>query len=215
MNERRYFLKVIGGSVVALGAGCGAGTGDGPSGTGAGGSGTGASGAGDATTTSAGISSSTGSTSTGSSGSTSGSTSATSSSSSVSGSSSGGGCPPAGTKLGQPGDYTGNGLHILAGQKVLIGRDAGGLYALTAICTHLQCNMDGDPQGNPLGDPKGTILASGIQCNCHFSQYDNSGAVVTGPAVNPLRAYALALGCDGFLYVDTATVVANTKRLMT
>jgi cytochrome b6-f complex iron-sulfur subunit len=89
---------------------------------------------------------------------------------------------------------------------VLIGRDTGGLYALTAICTHQQCNMDSDPMG--------TITAmGGITCACHGSVFTSTGAVEMGPATKPLVAYALALGCDGFLYVDTTTPVANTVRL--
>jgi Rieske Fe-S protein len=88
---------------------------------------------------------------------------------------------------------------------VLIGRDANGLYALTAICTHQQCNMDAAPMG--------TISATGIMCVCHGSRFSTTGAVLMGPATQALRAFALAVGCDGFLYADTKTIVPATQRL--
>ena len=39
-------------------------------------------------------------------------------------------------RIGVPTDYAAMGLHIVTNKGLLIGRDAGGLYALTAICTH-------------------------------------------------------------------------------
>jgi cytochrome b6-f complex iron-sulfur subunit len=92
---------------------------------------------------------------------------------------------------------------MVSNGNVLIGRDANGVYALTAICTHQGCNMDG----------LGTISANGITCGCHGSRFSNTGTVQAGPATSPLRAFSLELGCDGFLYVDTRTVVPNTQRL--
>jgi Rieske Fe-S protein len=88
---------------------------------------------------------------------------------------------------------------------VLLGRDANGLYAMSSLCTHEFCNLD----------QFGTILASGIQCDCHGSVYDSNGNNKSGPAPAPLVHYALALGCDGFLYVDTNTVVPPDTRLLT
>jgi Rieske Fe-S protein len=191
MNERRRFLKVIGGSVIAIGAaplaeGC---SGEGSDSTGGGAGGTG--GMGSAT------SSTTGSTTSSAGGVTSSSQSAggaTSSSSS--------GCPlPPGVVAGAPDLYTTSGLHKVPGTKVLIGRDAAGLYALSSICTHKSCN---------LSTISGKILASGgIHCNCHGSEFDSIGNVTkvapTPPVPTPLPCYKLELGCDGQLYVDTMT----------
>jgi cytochrome b6-f complex iron-sulfur subunit len=118
---------------------------------------------------------------------------------------------PAGLKVGKPSSYTAVGLHIVTNSGVLIGRDAGGLYALTAICTHQQCDMSAvDAQG-----PYGQILGGGkdIVCLCHGSEFGATGTVVHGPASTALRAYPLALGCDGYLYVDKTKHVATTVRL--
>ena len=84
------------------------------------------------------------------------------------------------------------------------GRDAGGLYAMTSLCTHLQCDL------NTLG----TIGATGVRCGCHGSQFDLVGNVTGGPASSPLRHYRLTLECDGSLRVDVSMVVAQDARLV-
>jgi nitrite reductase/ring-hydroxylating ferredoxin subunit len=110
---------------------------------------------------------------------------------------------PPGVNVGKPSDFEATGLHKVPGTKVLIGRDAGGLYCLTALCPHQFCNMNID----------GTVKATGIVCTCHQSAFDNGGAVTKGPANKALKAFALALACDGTLRADMTQVVAATDRL--
>jgi Rieske Fe-S protein len=203
MTERRRFLQVIGGTALgfsALETACGTHanstattTSSGAGGGGGGGSGAGGGGEGGGMPGTGGASSS--------------------SSSASASSSSGAACEmtPAGVKLGKPSSYAATGLHIVTNSGVLIGRDANGLYALTAVCTHQQCDMSAVDAGGPYGQ-----LAAGgkdITCLCHGSEFSATGVVVRGPAYNPLRAYPLALGCDGYLYVDKTKHVATTVRL--
>jgi Rieske Fe-S protein len=124
---------------------------------------------------------------------------------------------PAGVALGTPAQFAEMGLHLATGTKVLIGRDAEGLYALTSVCTHKLCDMDGMMND---GSALGTVAKdrSGITCNCHGSKFDALGKNVGGPGgspatLDPLKPYALALGCDGQLYADTTMVVPDTQRL--
>lgn len=191
MNNRRRFLHVLGATTAAAALpACGSDTTSGTGTTGEGGAGGGgAGGAGGA----------------GGGASTTGSTASATSSTGT------GGCPtiPMGSPVGLPADFAAAGLHLVPGTKVLIGRDAKGLYALTSLCTHEFCDMDEKNQGQSLG----TVSALGITCNCHGSKFDLLGAVVKGPAVKPLKAYAMALDCDGKIYVDKTTVVAITERL--
>src|ERR1041384_775976 len=52
-------------------------------------------------------------------------------------------------------------VKAVEGEGVLIGRDDGGVYAMTATCTHLGCDLSG---------PDGTIDPDGeIHCGCHGS----------------------------------------------
>jgi Rieske Fe-S protein len=116
---------------------------------------------------------------------------------------------PTGLKVGTPANYASMALHIVTNTGVLIGRDSGGLYALTAICTHQLCDMSAVDSLGPFGQLSG----KDIICLCHGSEFGPTGTVVNGPAFSPLRAYPLALGCDGHLYVDKTKHVANTVRL--
>jgi Rieske Fe-S protein len=194
MNERRRFLQVVSGGVAALGVGCTATVttygppdqGSGAGGTGAGGSGTAGSGGGGSGAGGSGGSGTTGTAS----------------------------CQntPAGTQIGMPSDYAAVGLHIVTNTGFLIGRDAGGLYALTALCTHQSCDMSATDSFGPFGKISGGN--QDVTCLCHGSVFGPTGGVLHGPATKPLRAFALALGCDGHLYVNKAQVVATTVRLL-
>jgi Rieske Fe-S protein len=198
MNDRRRFLHVLGATTAAVALpACGGSdstsstTTTGAGGAGGGGGEGGAGGAG---------------------GGTSSVTSSTSSSSASGSSSTGAGvtCEEStgGIAIGAPSDFATDGLHLIPGSKVLIGRDSKGLYALTSICTHELCDMDEKQGGKNIG----IINANGIVCNCHGSTFDNFGAVLKGPANKPLKAFALKL-CEGKLYVDKTTQVPVTERL--
>lgn len=113
-------------------------------------------------------------------------------------------CMPRGLNAGMASAYAAAGLYSVPRTSVMIGRDAGGLYAMTSLCTHLQCDL------NTLG----TIGATGVRCGCHGSQFDLVGNVTGGPASSPLRHYRLTLECDGSLRVDVSMLVAQDARLV-
>ena len=106
---------------------------------------------------------------------------------------------------------------------VLVVRDAGGTYAMSAICTHQCClvslceNADCTTLGTNPGECHATSTATpmptgaAIICPCHGSTFAIDGSVLTGPAIRSLPHYALAFdGNDGL--VDVATVVAASDR---
>jgi Rieske Fe-S protein len=111
---------------------------------------------------------------------------------------------PPGESVGPPSNFEAAGLHMVAGKTFLIGHDAQGFYALSSLCTHQSCNMNGKD---------GKVLKAGIQCICHGSVFSTAGAVLAGPAVKALPAFSIALGSDGNLYVDKKTKVASDVRL--
>jgi nitrite reductase/ring-hydroxylating ferredoxin subunit len=66
----------------------------------------------------------------------------------------------------------------VAGTKVNVANANRHLYAFDDTCTHRQCSL-------ALGHLVGTT----VTCACHGSQFDvTSGAVLRGPAVQPVRS---------------------------
>jgi Rieske Fe-S protein len=87
------------------------------------------------------------------------------------------------------------------GAPAFLGRDSGGLYAMTSICTHAGCDMAG-------GGPTTTT----INCHCHGSQFSLTGNVLQGPAQNPLTHFAVTVGADGTITVHGGNKVDPTAR---
>jgi nitrite reductase/ring-hydroxylating ferredoxin subunit len=85
---------------------------------------------------------------------------------------------------------------------VLLGRDAGGLYAMTATCTHNQCDLTS----------YGSFSASGISCGCHGSMFSPTGQAVHGPAIDPLQHFQVTIAADGTIAVDTKADVDASVR---
>jgi len=78
--------------------------------------------------------------------------------------------------------------------------DETGLYAISAICTHLGCIVAAQPEG-------------GYFCPCHGSRFDASGKNVAGPAPKPLAYLELFVSPDGQLVVDRKKEVSRDVRL--
>ena len=86
--------------------------------------------------------------------------------------------------------------------KIIVGHDAAGLFAFSAVCTHSGCAVN-------KPDTSGVSL-----CPCHLSRFDGNGSVLRGPATTPLRHYALTV-CGDRVFVDmSATVAASTRTAL-
>ena len=83
----------------------------------------------------------------------------------------------------------------------VLGRDAGGLYAMSAVCTH---------QGCPV-DASGSAIA-GLVCPCHGSRFDQNGAVTNGPAASPLLHYQVDLAASGAITIQGGVNVSTSTR---
>jgi Rieske Fe-S protein len=91
---------------------------------------------------------------------------------------------------------------IELGEPVVVVLDSKGLYAMSTICTHQQCDMRSD----------GSVSSSGLDCYCHGSRFSITGAVEQGPARSPLRHFAVQVDASGDITVDASHVVsANTR----
>jgi 3-phenylpropionate/trans-cinnamate dioxygenase ferredoxin component len=67
------------------------------------------------------------------------------------------------------------------GLTIAIANVGGSFYAFGNVCTHQQC---------PL--VKGELEGTTVTCACHGSQFDvTSGAVLRGPAEEPVESYSV------------------------
>jgi nitrite reductase/ring-hydroxylating ferredoxin subunit len=116
-----------------------------------------------------------------------------------SGSGSGGACATAATDVGAPAMFAMNQPVYFSSGNFFVVRDANGLYALTARCTH---------QGVTC-----VAETADFFCPAHGSMFDFDGNVTHGPASVPLQHYAMCLLANGHVGVDTAMKVTQATRL--
>jgi Rieske Fe-S protein len=83
--------------------------------------------------------------------------------------------------------------------EIVLARDAGGLYAMSAICTHAGC-------------PTRTT-AAGLYCPCHGSYFDHDGQVTRGPARASLPHFQIDVSTEGLITVQASAIVAPETRL--
>jgi len=104
-------------------------------------------------------------------------------------------------KLGPPGPFEGITMTPIAEQRLFIFSDKEGLYAMSAICTHLGCIVAAQEGG-------------GFFCPCHGSRFNAHGKVVKGPAPRALPHLELSISPDGQLVVDRSKEVSPDTRLI-
>jgi len=118
---------------------------------------------------------------------------------------------------GLPGCVTVSGVHeagnlsdlpeagtlVVLGQPLVAMRDADGIWAMTTICTHLDCDML----------EQGSVDIGGLACECHGSTFTSDGDVITGPATQPLDNFAVSISDEGVVIIDADTVVETGTRV--
>jgi Rieske Fe-S protein len=87
---------------------------------------------------------------------------------------------------------------------VVIGHDAGGYYAMSAVCTHEGCIV-------MPGSDSTCVAPCALACPCHGARYDGNGVVVHGPATVDLVHYLVTLTADSLIVDPTMTVPAATR----
>jgi cytochrome b6-f complex iron-sulfur subunit len=102
-------------------------------------------------------------------------------------------------RAGKPQHYPLDSVVKVPGRPVFICRDREGLFAISAVCTHLGCIIGSSDEG--------------FACPCHGSVYDPSGKVVGGPAPRNLPWWRLTLATDGQLVVNAGTLVKRGEKL--
>lgn len=105
--------------------------------------------------------------------------------------------PPTKFVAGTPIDFPEGTVRFNREHHAYVIGTSGGVYAMTAICTHLGCIT------RYLSDQN--IIA----CPCHGSRFDIEGNVLHGPAPRPLPWLDVAEDAKGELVVDTSDVVPS------
>ena len=95
----------------------------------------------------------------------------------------------------------------VAAGPALLGRDAGGLYAMTSTCTHLGCDLTA--VGGVIG-ADGVITCSS-PCG-HGSRFDLLGDVVGGPATRPLQHWLVTVDEAGDITIVVGAEVDAQER---
>ncbi len=81
-------------------------------------------------------------------------------------------------KVGELAPNSGKIFRFGARPGILIKTPQGQLKAFSAVCTHLSCTVQYDPE------------VSIILCPCHNGKYDLNGQVISGPPPKPLEPFA-------------------------
>ena len=92
-----------------------------------------------------------------------------------------------------------NEAFVPPGRSVALFRDAGGVYAISIVCTHLGCIVK--------------PTANGFECPCHGSVFARDGSVVKGPAPRALSWVSVSVSPAGVVVDEGRTVEAGTKVL--
>lgn len=103
--------------------------------------------------------------------------------------------------IGTPDDFPPDSATFLEDGRMYLFRRPEGLFAISAICTHLGCNVRWEEQSD------------GFECPCHGSSFDKNGKNISGPAPKPLRWLKLTMDSDRKLIVDTGKEIDKDFRL--
>jgi nitrite reductase/ring-hydroxylating ferredoxin subunit len=87
-------------------------------------------------------------------------------------------------------DYPQTGIYdqYIKSNKIVIYRENGQMYASTAICPHKGARM--------------VVKGDQVYCPRHGSLFDDTGAVIKGPAEDSLERYAVSINDKNHLIVD-------------
>jgi cytochrome b6-f complex iron-sulfur subunit len=99
------------------------------------------------------------------------------------------------TKLGHPEEFPPGTTRIFEDKNLFVFSDDDGIYAISAICTHLGCIVTPLPGGQ-------------FNCPCHGSKFNARGEAFAGPAPRGLDWIEIRRAPNGVLYADIASTVS-------
>ena len=109
--------------------------------------------------------------------------------------------PPTKFNVGKPEDYLKENITLITEAKAFIDRDDQGIFAISAVCTHLKCRVNYDSSANEFW------------CPCHGAVYTRDGTNTFGPAPKPLPNLKVSFDRKGNLVLDTSKEVNKEFRV--
>jgi Rieske Fe-S protein len=97
--------------------------------------------------------------------------------------------------------------------RVIVARDAAGLFAMTAVCPHQGCLVS--PRAGAVCVPPedgATSTTPTLCCACHGSQFDGDGQATSGPAAPAALAHWEVTVQGGRVIVGVGARVAANVR---
>jgi cytochrome b6-f complex iron-sulfur subunit len=107
---------------------------------------------------------------------------------------------PSRFRAGRLADIARRRIAFLRDRALYVVQDDDGVFAQSAVCTHLGC----------LTRPNAS--EDGFFCPCHGSEFSLDGAVVKGPAPRPLPHFQVERRNES-LWIDHASEVARDERV--
>ena len=86
------------------------------------------------------------------------------------------------------------------GRSVALYRDAGGIFAISTVCTHLGCIVKTGPEG--------------FDCPCHGSRFAPDGKVIRGPAPKALPWLEVRHAGGNQFIIDEGKMVAPGTKVI-
>lgn len=102
-------------------------------------------------------------------------------------------------KIGKIEDYPAGTIKFISKPKAFVIADEEGIYAISAVCTHLSCILNSE--GNRL------------VCPCHAANFNLAGRIISGPATRNLQWYSLELDSENNIILDSGTGVSTGTKL--
>jgi len=102
--------------------------------------------------------------------------------------------------VGKPEHYPSGSVTLDQTFGIFIVHAQDGIYALSAVCTHLGCLSIWNPE------------AGVIACPCHGSQFERDGSVLAGPAPRALPWLKTWISEEGNLMVDRSVSVTAARE---
>lgn len=124
--------------------------------------------------------------------------------------------PAAPFSAGRVADHPMGVWKLYGSQSVIVGRDAGGYFAFSAICTHTNTTLIEFREPTACTGTTGctSISMTGLtRCPLHSSRFDGNGAVIASPASVPLPHCQVTVA-SGEITVSPAITVAASVRSM-